>query len=66
MAEAGACMPFWSSARVRRQGAGTLWLALAPDSAGKRVLYGGYLMTAGTMATGQAINAVCIKVRARG
>jgi hypothetical protein len=67
----------WSSDKTRERGvhisiamilsfAGTLWLALAPDSAGKRVLYGGYLMTAGTMATGQAINAVCIKVRARG
>ncbi|WVQ76505.1 hypothetical protein IAR50_006174 [Cryptococcus sp. DSM 104548] len=37
--------------------AGCLWLALAPDDVGKRVLYGGYLMTAGTMGCGQAINA---------
>ncbi|TYJ52016.1 hypothetical protein B9479_007392 [Cryptococcus floricola] len=37
--------------------AGCLWLALAPDDVGKRVLYGGYLMAAGTMGCGQAINA---------
>ncbi|OWZ56088.1 tartrate transporter [Cryptococcus neoformans 125.91] len=58
----------WSSDRFRERGihiftamalscAGCLWLALAPDSAGKRVLYGGYLLTAGTMGCGQAINA---------
>lgn len=63
----------WSSDRTRERGfhistamflsfAGTLWLALAPDTAGKKVLYGGYLMTAGTMATGQAINAVSVSM----
>jgi uncharacterized membrane protein YhhN len=59
----------WSSDRRKERGLhialamvlsfiGTLWLALPPSSVGKGVLYGGYLMTAGTMATGQAINAV--------
>ena len=59
----------WSSDRRKERGIhiaiamilsfiGCMWLALVPSSAGKRVLYGGYLMTAGTMATGQAINAV--------
>src|SRR5690348_6504336 len=59
----------WHSDRVRERGlhialamalscAGCLWLALAPSTVGKNVLYGGYLMTAGTMGTGQAINAV--------
>jgi len=38
--------------------AGCFWLAFAPDGAARRVLYGGYLLTAGTMGTGQAINAV--------
>jgi hypothetical protein len=38
-------------------GVGLLWLALAPDSSSKWVLYGGYLLAAGTMATGQSINA---------
>ncbi|WVQ80974.1 hypothetical protein IAT38_003081 [Cryptococcus sp. DSM 104549] len=64
----------WSSDRFRERGihisiamalscAGCLWLALAPDSAGKRVLYGGYLMTAGTMGCGQAINASWLSSR---
>ena len=59
----------WNSDRRRERGihifvsmalscVGCLWLSLAPDSAGKRILYGGYLMAAGTMATAQAINAV--------
>jgi hypothetical protein len=59
----------WHSDRARERGlhialamalscAGCLWLALAPSTVGKNVLYGGYLMTAGTMGTGQAINAV--------
>lgn len=59
----------WNSDRVRERGlhiatamslacAGCLWLALAPDQVGRNVLYGGYLMAAGTMATGQGINAV--------
>ncbi|KAK8845317.1 hypothetical protein IAR55_006030 [Kwoniella newhampshirensis] len=43
--------------------AGSLWLALAPSSVGKRVLYGGYLMTAGTMGCGQAINASWLSSR---
>ncbi|RSH94212.1 hypothetical protein EHS25_004015 [Saitozyma podzolica] len=58
----------WHSDRARERGlhialamalscAGCLWLALAPSTVGKNVLYGGYLMTAGTMGTGQAINA---------
>lgn len=37
---------------------GCFWLAMAPADVGRRVLYGGYLLTAGTMGTGQAINAV--------
>jgi hypothetical protein len=37
---------------------GCFWLALAPANVGRRVLYVGYLLTAGTMGTGQAINAV--------
>ena len=37
---------------------GCMWLALVSSSAGTNVLYGGYLLAAGTMATGQAINAV--------
>ena len=64
----------WSSDRTQERGAhiasamvlsfaGTMWLALAPDSVGKRVLYGGYLMTAGTMGCGQAINAVSLSHR---
>jgi MFS family permease len=38
-------------------GAGLLWLGLAPNSSSKWVLYGGYLLAGGTMATGQSINA---------
>ncbi|WRT63477.1 uncharacterized protein IL334_000382 [Kwoniella shivajii] len=64
----------WSSDRVKERGihifiamalssAGSLWLALAPDGVGKRVLYGGYLMTAGTMGCGQAINASWLSSR---
>ena len=63
----------WSSDRRKERGyhialamvlsfAGTMWLALPPKSVGKGALYGGYLMTAGTMATGQAINAVSSSV----
>ena len=59
----------YSSDRFRERGihtatamclafAGCFWLALAPEGVGRNVLYGGYLMTAGTMGTGQAINAV--------
>ncbi|WVQ93891.1 hypothetical protein IAU59_000969 [Kwoniella sp. CBS 9459] len=64
----------YNSDRVRERGihiftamalsfAGCLWLALAPDSVGKRTLYGGYLMTAGTMGCGQAINASWLSSR---
>ncbi|WWD06514.1 hypothetical protein V865_004605 [Kwoniella europaea PYCC6329] len=64
----------WSSDRTKERGihifvamalscAGCLWLALAPDGVGKRVLYGGYLMTAGTMGCGQAINASWLSSR---
>ncbi|WVR03306.1 hypothetical protein IAU60_000297 [Kwoniella sp. DSM 27419] len=64
----------WNSDRVRERGlhialamtlsfAGCMWLALAPDGVGKRVLYGGYLMTAGTMGCGQAINASWLSSR---
>jgi hypothetical protein len=59
----------YSSDRFRERGihiaiamslafAGCFWLALAPSGVGRNVLYGGYLLTAGTMGTGQAINAV--------
>ena len=61
----------YSSDRFRERGihiaiamslafAGCFWLALAPSGVGRNVLYGGYLLTAGTMGTGQAINAVSI------
>jgi hypothetical protein len=43
--------------------AGCIWLAAAPSDVGKRVLYGGYLLAAGTMGTGQAINASWLSSR---
>ncbi|CAD6583576.1 MAG: hypothetical protein CYPHOPRED_002402 [Cyphobasidiales sp. Tagirdzhanova-0007] len=64
----------WNSDRTRERGfhiaavmlmsgVGALWLALPPSSAGKAVLYAGYVFTQGNMACGQGINAAWLASR---